>query len=101
MVYLGADQTKSQQGVTTAIEDLSLKDKKALRMIRFTQGAATTVEALEKKREEEERKLKRAEKFGLITKEAIDQKRSQRAIRFGLEEPAPMRKVTSKQEEKI
>lgn len=59
------------------------------------------MEALQKKIEEEERKLKRAEKFGLQSKEMIEDKRSQRALRFGLGEPAPLRKVISKQEEKI
>jgi len=99
---LGAEQTKSQQGAETkaALEELDLKERKALRAIRFTQGAATTVEALDKKREEEERRLKRAEKFGLVS---ADQKRQQRAQRFGNQEqqPNPVRRVVAKMEEKV
>lgn len=85
MVYLGAEQTKSQQGADTkaTLEELDSKERKALRAIRFTQGVATTVEALDKKREEEERKLKRAEKFGLVSS---DLKRQQRVQRFGNQE---------------
>jgi hypothetical protein len=71
----------------TAIEGISHKEKKELRKMRFVEGAASnTIEALQKKHEEEERRLARAAKFGIETKETMDIKRQQRAVKFGLQQ---------------
>jgi hypothetical protein len=85
--------------VLTGVEGISLREKKELRKLRFDmQLAANTIEALQKKREEEERKIQRAQKFGLVTAETEDEKRRLRAVKFGLssEPKAHMRKVVNK-----
>lgn len=70
----------------TGIEGISHKEKKELRKMRFVEGAAAnTIEAFQKKHEEEERRLARAAKFGIETKETLDLKRQMRAAKFGLQ----------------
>lgn len=62
-----------------------------------------TLDALHRKREEEEKRLQRAEKFGIITPELLEQKRQQRAARFGGKEEStsgPVRQVIRKHDEK-
>lgn len=39
---------------------------------------------MQKKKEEEEKRLQRAQKFGLNTAETIEQKRQMRAVKFGM-----------------
>lgn len=71
------------------VEGLSLREKKELRKFRFNPpegiaGASTTIDALQRKKEEEEKRLLRAQKFNLTTPETLDQKRQMRAVKFGL-----------------
>ena len=46
-----------------------------------------TIEAAQRKKEEEERRLARAQKFGLTTAESQEQKKMMRAVKFGLAAP--------------
>ena len=39
---------------------------------------------MEKMNEEKQKKIQRAQKFGLVTKEIEEEKRQERAIKFGL-----------------
>jgi len=93
VVNLAAEQLKEQQGndlhSNNAIEisgmtGLSEHEKKQLRMARFNPNAPqaalilggnnpvmSTVEAALRKKQEEEKRLARAQKFGLVTEETI------------------------------
>ncbi|CDW71422.1 UNKNOWN [Stylonychia lemnae] len=92
VVNLASDSAKGQQGHgeirIDSTADLSLKEKKELRKQRFTllgsNPNVTTVDALQKLQEEREKKLQRAQKFGIVTKEVEDLKRQERALKFGL-----------------
>ena len=64
-----------------------------LRMARFDPSkaailglgtATTTIEAAQHMKEEEEKRLARAQKFGLAVPEVLEQKRMERAVKFGL-----------------
>ena len=79
--------------------------------MRFVEGAAANaIEALQKKHEEEERRLARAAKYGIETKETIDLKRQMRAVKFGINQQQEshgssgrdehVRRVTQKGDEK-
>lgn len=70
----------------TAVQALSVKEKKDLRLERFNPkptglgglnppASMNTIEALQRKKDEEERRLARAHKFNLITPEVVDIKR--------------------------
>ena len=113
---LASEQQKEQQGDDFAsgnaidisgMQGLSELEKKQLRMARFNPNAPkaalilggnnpvmSTVEAALRKKQEEEKRLARAQKFGLVTEESIQQKMMQRAVKFGLAEPK-IRTVTS------
>lgn len=43
-----------------------------------------TIEAAGKMKEENEKRLQRAQKYGLITKDVVEAKRQERAVKFGL-----------------
>jgi hypothetical protein len=57
----------------------------------------STLEAAQALKEEEEKRLARAHKFGLVTQETEQQKMQMRAVKFGLPnyQPEGVRKVTA------
>ena len=86
-------QTQATRVVVSGLEGLTEIEKKQLRMARFDpskaatlglNSATTTLEAAHRLKEEEEKRLARAQKFGLNTPEIYKQKRMDRAVKFGL-----------------
>ena len=76
------------------MSELTAQERKQLRMARFGSGkgnmpglqeAATSVEALQLLEEQKRKKLERAERFGIVTKEISEKKIQQRQERFGIE----------------
>ena len=59
-------------------------------------SSTTTIEAAQKLKEDEEKRLARAQKFGLVVPEYLEQKRMERAVKFGLvsENKTQLRTVT-------
>ena len=101
LIYLGAVQTANQSGVSTIaaqqapgevdrvkqMGDLSQQERKQLRQARFGVGkdqipglqeAATTIEALELIEEQKRKKMERAERFGIVTKELSEKRIKER-----------------------
>ena len=75
------------------MEELTQQQRKELRMARFGGGkvgipglkeAATTVEALQLLEEQKRKKLERAERFGILTKEIREKRIKDRQARFGI-----------------
>ena len=64
--------------------ELSEKQKREIRRQRFKCGISSSDEARAKIIEENEKKMRRAHKFGIISKEIIEQKKKDRAKRFGV-----------------
>eukprot|EP00347_Sterkiella_histriomuscorum_P023144 403335780 len=79
-------QHGSNELVIGDVAELSLREKKELRKQRFKTGDThlTTADALQSQKEEQEKRLARAQKFGLNTSETEEQKRQERAVKFGL-----------------
>ena len=71
--------------------DLSMAEKKKLRMMRFKGQSGmdsvnnNTMDGLEKLREQKEKMKARAERFGVVTKEIREEKIKNRQARFGIE----------------
>jgi len=103
LIYLGSGHTAAQAGGTaavTSVEDkvkqmgeLTQQQRKELRLARFggnngklpsMQQAATTIEALALMEEQKRKKLERAERFGILTKELSEKKIKERQERFGI-----------------
>ena len=108
LIYLGAAQTANQSGTSAAaaqqavgevdrvkqMGELSQQERKQLRLARFGKGkdqipglqeAATTIEALELIEEQKRKKLERAERFGIVTKELSEKRIKERQERFGIQ----------------
>lgn len=85
-----------------------MQERKQLRMARFGKGPqakagggntpATTVEALQQFEEEKKKRMERAERFGIVTKEMAQQKMKERQERFGIETKDS---IESKKQERI
>lgn len=76
------------------MSELTQQERKQLRLARFgggksnipgVEGAATTIEALELLEEQKRKKLERAARFGIMTKELSEQRIKARQERFGIE----------------
>lgn len=75
------------------MDELTQEERKQLRLARFGGGkgnitglqeAATTIEALQMMEEQKLKKLQRAERFGIVTKELSEKKIKERQERFGI-----------------
>ena len=95
MIYLGENQagSKPEDGAQEQkkIEELSIQERKQLRLARFGgtlngtgKGPATTIEALERMEELKKKKIERAERFGTLTPELTQKKIKDRQERFGI-----------------
>lgn len=73
---------------TQHLDELSRREKKELRKQRFNalsnDPLVNTFATLDKMKEEKEKKLLRAQKFGIETKDLEEEKRRIRAEKFGL-----------------
>ena len=75
------------------MSELTAAERKQLRLARFGGGqgsmpgieAATTIDALKIMEEQKRKKLERAERFGIVTKEVTEQRIKNRQERFGIE----------------
>ena len=108
LIYLGAAQTANQSGTAAVaaqqpagevdrvkqMGELSQQERKQLRQARFGVGkdqipglqeAATTIEALELIEEQKRKKMERAERFGIVTKELSEKRIKERQERFGIQ----------------
>ena len=105
LIYLGAAQTANQAGASAEqpagevdrvkqMGELSQQERKQLRQARFGVGkdqipglqeAATTIEALELIEEQKRKKMERAERFGIVTKELSEKRIKERQERFGIQ----------------
>lgn len=106
VVNIASGETQNQQGTTeinvNAIAELSAQEKKELRKQRFnTLGSdphVTTADALQRLKEEKEKRLARAQKFGIVTKDVEELKRQERAVKFGLISASGVTQKASKEE---
>ena len=81
------------------MDELTQQEKKQLRLARFgsfdkkggaaaipgIEGAATTLEAMKLLEEQKRKKLERAERFGIVTKELSEKRIKERQERFGIQ----------------
>lgn len=89
----GAAAETSVEQQVKKMGELTQQERKELRLARFggskeqipgLQGAATTIEALKLIEEQKRKKLERAERFGIVTKELNEKKIKERQERFGI-----------------
>ena len=89
----GANAPETSEQKVKKMEELTMQERRELRQARFGGGkaaipgmkeAATTVEALALIEEQKRKKMERAERFGIVTKEISEKRIKERQERFGI-----------------